>query len=275
MSKLNLGCLLVGIGGIACALRLLDSPWNLIATIPLAFMCLVNLREFVRDLENRTGYRLRIGKTASLILSIGAILCALEFLSSPWHLIASAPLAIICLLSTQAYMGEIKKRKAAGNRFGNLWRLLVCIGVIVCAFQFLDSPWNYIVAIPFAFICLILLFSDEKDATKKAKEDQQEDNQEEAGEDADEVPESKRTRRKKKRSTKEAKSSQTESEYAKVLGLTGKVTPSEIKKKYLELMKQNHPDKVRSMSDEIREVAERRSKEINEAYEYFREKYGL
>ena len=32
-------------------------------------------------------------------------------------------------------------------------------------------------------------------------------------------------------------------------------------------MTQYHPDKVRSMGDEIREVAERKAKEINEAYQ--------
>ena len=40
-------------------------------------------------------------------------------------------------------------------------------------------------------------------------------------------------------------------------------------------MTQYHPDKVRNMGDEIREVAERKAKEINEAYDYFRKKYDL
>ena len=64
-----------------------------------------------------------------------------------------------------------------------------------------------------------------------------------------------------------------ESGHGKALGLQGKLTPDEIKKKYRELMTQYHPDKVRSMGDEIREVAERKAKEINEAYDYFRKKY--
>ena len=66
-----------------------------------------------------------------------------------------------------------------------------------------------------------------------------------------------------------------ESRHGKALGLQGKITPDEIKKKYRELMTQYHPDKVRSMGDEIREVAERKAKEINEAYDYFRKKYDL
>ena len=63
--------------------------------------------------------------------------------------------------------------------------------------------------------------------------------------------------------------------HGKTLGLKGKLTPNEIKKKYKELMVQYHPDKVRNMGDEIREVAERKAKEINEAFDYFRKKYDL
>ena len=66
-----------------------------------------------------------------------------------------------------------------------------------------------------------------------------------------------------------------EIEHGKALDLKGKLTPEEIKKRYRELMTQYHPDKVRSMGDEIREVAERKAKEINEAYDYFRKKYDL
>ena len=66
-----------------------------------------------------------------------------------------------------------------------------------------------------------------------------------------------------------------ELKHGKALGLQGKLTPEEIKKKYRELMTQYHPDKVRGMGDEIRDVAERKAKEINEAYDYFRKKYDL
>ncbi len=68
---------------------------------------------------------------------------------------------------------------------------------------------------------------------------------------------------------------QVELGHGKALGLQGKLTPDEIKKKYRELMTQYHPDKVRGMGDEIRDVAERKAKEINEAYDYFRKKYDL
>tara|TARA_Y100000588_G_scaffold87067_1_gene92699 strand:- start:115 stop:900 length:786 start_codon:yes stop_codon:yes gene_type:complete len=75
--------------------------------------------------------------------------------------------------------------------------------------------------------------------------------------------------------TVKAEDRKLELNHGKALGLQGKLTPDEIKKKYRELMTQYHPDKVRSMGDEIREVAERKAKEINEAYDYFRKKYDL
>jgi hypothetical protein len=61
----------------------------------------------------------------------------------------------------------------------------------------------------------------------------------------------------------------------KILGLAGKMTPGDIKKKYRELMTQYHPDKVSKLGPKLREVAEAESKKINEAYDYFRKKYDF
>ena len=66
-----------------------------------------------------------------------------------------------------------------------------------------------------------------------------------------------------------------EEDYAKILGLVGNYTPEDAKSAYRTLIAQYHPDKVALMGDEIREVAERKAKEINEAYEHFRRKYDL
>ena len=66
-----------------------------------------------------------------------------------------------------------------------------------------------------------------------------------------------------------------EEDYAKILGLVGNYTPEDAKSAYRILIAQYHPDKVALMGDEIREVAERKAKEINEAYEHFRRKYDL
>ena len=66
-----------------------------------------------------------------------------------------------------------------------------------------------------------------------------------------------------------------EENYAKILGLLGDYNPEDAKSSYRSLIAQYHPDKVSLMGDEIREVAERKAKEINEAYEFFRRKYEL
>lgn len=43
-------------------------------------------------------------------------------------------------------------------------------------------------------------------------------------------------------------------------------TQSELKKKYLELLKQNHPDKVAQMGPDFKKLAEKKTKDINQAY---------
>jgi DnaJ-domain-containing protein 1 len=52
-----------------------------------------------------------------------------------------------------------------------------------------------------------------------------------------------------------------------VLGVRADASPEEIRTAYQRLMRENHPDRVADMSQEIRDVAERRSKEINQAYD--------
>ncbi len=44
-------------------------------------------------------------------------------------------------------------------------------------------------------------------------------------------------------------------------------TADEIRSAYQRLVRENHPDRVADMSPEIRDLAERRTKEINRAYE--------
>mgnify|MGYP003978724497 CR=1 FL=1 len=64
-----------------------------------------------------------------------------------------------------------------------------------------------------------------------------------------------------------------EHEFAKILGLSGKVTLSDIKKQYKELALQYHPDKVSQFGKKLQDVAEEEMGKINEAYSYFIEKY--
>lgn len=63
--------------------------------------------------------------------------------------------------------------------------------------------------------------------------------------------------------------------YGTILGLEGVVTKKQIRAKYLKLIAQYHPDKVNSLGDELKTVAEEKSKEINEAYDWLKMKYKL
>ena len=66
-----------------------------------------------------------------------------------------------------------------------------------------------------------------------------------------------------------------ESDCWNILGLSGNVTKEEIRKAYRKAMSEYHPDKVASLGSELRELAERKAKEINEAYNFFRILYDL
>ncbi|EKD26575.1 MAG: Heat shock protein DnaJ-like protein [uncultured bacterium] len=53
----------------------------------------------------------------------------------------------------------------------------------------------------------------------------------------------------------------------KTLGLNDEASPEEIKKKYRELCKEYHPDKVTHLGDDFKSVAQKKMVEINNAYE--------
>lgn len=63
--------------------------------------------------------------------------------------------------------------------------------------------------------------------------------------------------------------------YARVLGLSGKVTREDIKKRYKDLVRQYHPDKVSHLGPKLKEVANEEIKKINEAYEYLKKVYDV
>lgn len=66
-----------------------------------------------------------------------------------------------------------------------------------------------------------------------------------------------------------------ETRYARVLGLPGRFTGPEIQERFRTLIASYHPDKVRHLAPELRAMADGKTREILEAYEYFRVKYGL
>lgn len=65
-----------------------------------------------------------------------------------------------------------------------------------------------------------------------------------------------------------------EDRYYEILGLTPGATFEQIKAAYRKLSMQYHPDKVNHLGEEFRRVAEEKMKELNEAYQFFRKKFG-
>jgi len=63
--------------------------------------------------------------------------------------------------------------------------------------------------------------------------------------------------------------------FGSLFGLKGQVTKATIRKKYIELISQYHPDKVAELGPELIELAEKKTKQINAAYEWFKQKHGL
>jgi len=62
--------------------------------------------------------------------------------------------------------------------------------------------------------------------------------------------------------------------YYETLGVNEGAAFEEIKKAYRELSRKYHPDKVSHLGKEFSSVAVEKMKEINEAYDYFRKKFG-
>ena len=63
--------------------------------------------------------------------------------------------------------------------------------------------------------------------------------------------------------------------YYAVLGVSSNATDGEVKRAYRELVKKNHPDLVSVKGEAARQVAERKTQEINEAYENIKHWRGI
>ena len=63
--------------------------------------------------------------------------------------------------------------------------------------------------------------------------------------------------------------------FGKLLGLTGRVSKSQIRQNYLELVSKYHPDKVFDLGEELKILAEKKTKQLNLAYEWMKKKYNL
>lgn len=63
--------------------------------------------------------------------------------------------------------------------------------------------------------------------------------------------------------------------YGELLGLKGTIKKSEITKVWKKMLENYHPDKVSHLGKEFQIFAEKKTKDINKAYFYFKKKFGL
>jgi DnaJ like chaperone protein len=61
----------------------------------------------------------------------------------------------------------------------------------------------------------------------------------------------------------------------KILGIDPKASDEEVKKAYREMAKKNHPDLVSNLGEDVRQAAEKKFQEINQAYETIKKQRGL
>jgi DnaJ-domain-containing protein 1 len=63
--------------------------------------------------------------------------------------------------------------------------------------------------------------------------------------------------------------------HGETLGLKGRVTPDAVRKAYKARVREYHPDQVARLGIKLRLLAEEETKRINEAYAFFRKRYGF
>jgi len=63
--------------------------------------------------------------------------------------------------------------------------------------------------------------------------------------------------------------------YYELLGLKYGASISDIKDAYKKLISQYHPDKVANLGPELQLLAQKKTKDINEAYQYFKKKLNF
>lgn len=63
--------------------------------------------------------------------------------------------------------------------------------------------------------------------------------------------------------------------HSETLGLTGEADPDAVRQAYKARVREYHPDQVARLGIKLRVLAEEETKRINEAYAYFRKRYGF
>lgn len=60
-----------------------------------------------------------------------------------------------------------------------------------------------------------------------------------------------------------------------ILGIDESANPNEIKSAYFTKVKEYHPDKVATLGEELKTLAERKTQEINSAYNFLKQQKGF
>ena len=63
--------------------------------------------------------------------------------------------------------------------------------------------------------------------------------------------------------------------YGEILGLQGKISRADITKAWKRMIEKYHPDKVSHLGKEIQMYSEKKSKDINKAYQFFKKRFGI
>lgn len=63
--------------------------------------------------------------------------------------------------------------------------------------------------------------------------------------------------------------------YGRLFGLCGRVTKAQIRSQYIQSISLYHPDRVQHLGPELKLLAEEKTKELNAAYDWLREKYDI
>lgn len=61
--------------------------------------------------------------------------------------------------------------------------------------------------------------------------------------------------------------------YCEILGIEEGAAMSDIKKTYRQMVAKYHPDKVQHLGPEFQDLAEKKIKELNEAYDFFKRRF--
>lgn len=121
------------------------------------------------------------------------------------------------------------------------------------------------------------IFSEKKeldDFEQELKKSSQQKNQEQSSSSQTRNKTHSQQRQREQQYARTKKGEMTDEECFAVLGLKSNATNEQIKFAYKKLITQYHPDKVANLGSELQELASKKTKEINEAYQTLKKRRG-